>query len=266
MFKSKHMSYKKIYYCLVIFVLFFACKSAVKQQQDSIYSRHLQRHVTLTVITTPMPDNKEEMNLLLLNNGQDINALDAKEIIDSLYKKKLIQPLTLVGIEGKEGDYGLSGTDTKQAAYKYNDFIRSELYPFIKKKMVIRSFKSIAVAGCARAGTSALDIAWNNADKINRAGIFSADFDYAGRTDSLSNALEFIKASRKRPQLQLWLYATENNNNAILNNTTTLKKILEDKSSIAPADITLVKDTNGNNDYRSWRNQFAAFLLWAFAK
>ncbi|MEP6713767.1 MAG: alpha/beta hydrolase-fold protein, partial [Ferruginibacter sp.] len=223
------MNYKTTCCFLSISLLFFSCKHPVKQQADSIYSRHLQRHVVLTVITTPMSADKEEMNLLLLNNGADLQQLEAKKIIDSLYKNKLIQPLTLVGIAGNVDEYGLSGADEKTGPGKYNNFIRNELYPFIKKKVALRKFKSIATVGCARAGISAFDIAWNNADKIDKAGILSADFDYAGKTGSVSNALEFIKASRKRPHLQLWLYAAENKDSTILKNTKTFRQILVDK-------------------------------------
>ena len=44
-------------------LIFSACKSRIKQQDDKLYSRHLQKKVSLTIITTPMPDNKEEMKL-----------------------------------------------------------------------------------------------------------------------------------------------------------------------------------------------------------
>ena len=66
------------------------CKSKIKQQDDEIYSRHLQRQVKLTIISTPMPDDKNDLNLLILNDGQDMGQFRIKEIIDSLYKKSTV--------------------------------------------------------------------------------------------------------------------------------------------------------------------------------
>ena len=65
----------KIFTNLLILLLAAAftlssCKKKIKQQEDEIYSRHLQEHIKLTIISTPMPDDKGKMNLLLLNDGQ----------------------------------------------------------------------------------------------------------------------------------------------------------------------------------------------------
>jgi hypothetical protein len=34
-----------------------------------VYSRHLQKHISITVISTTVPKNKSDFNLLLLNDG-----------------------------------------------------------------------------------------------------------------------------------------------------------------------------------------------------
>lgn len=166
---------KKIFTLLTISLLFiFGCRSKVKQLQDSVYSRHLQRHVPLEIITTPMPDNKEEMNLLLFNSADKLEEVRAKAIIDSLYKKKLIQPLVLVAFEGKAGDYGLEESDAPEAKQykKFDDFVINELYPYIKKKVVIRKFNSVAICGFGESSVSAFDIAYGNDEKIQSAGLF----------------------------------------------------------------------------------------------
>ncbi|MBK7123442.1 MAG: hypothetical protein IPH68_11905 [Chitinophagaceae bacterium] len=76
-----------------------------------MYSRHLQRQVKLTIISTPMPDDKTELNLLILNDGQDMEKLGVKEALDSLYKKGLIRPLLIVGVHAgdREQEYGVAG-------------------------------------------------------------------------------------------------------------------------------------------------------------
>ncbi|HRN58064.1 MAG TPA: hypothetical protein PLL71_16515, partial [Agriterribacter sp.] len=57
-----------------------ACKKGVKQQEDELYSRHLQRKVKLTVISTPQPDNNADINLLVCNDGQLFDELNLKFI------------------------------------------------------------------------------------------------------------------------------------------------------------------------------------------
>jgi enterochelin esterase-like enzyme len=73
----------------ILFSIFLlGCKHSSREQQDQFYSRHLQRQVRLTVINTPMPSDKSDVNLLLLNDGQDIGKFRVKEIVDSLYESK----------------------------------------------------------------------------------------------------------------------------------------------------------------------------------
>src|SRR4051812_3293627 len=148
----------------------FSCKNKIKQQEDKIYSRHLQEHIKLTVISTPLPEDKTALNLLLLNDGQDADQFRIEEILDSLYNKKLIQPLVIVAIHAGDRmqEYGVSGLPDYKGngskADKYASFIDNELYDFVKKKAGARKFNTVAIAGCSLGGLSAFDVAWDNAD------------------------------------------------------------------------------------------------------
>lgn len=260
------MKKKYLNYICFIILLLTGCKSSIKEQSDKIYSRHLQRYVPLTIISTPMPDDKSDMNLLLFNDADQLEEIDAKKIIDSLFRKKLIQPLILVVIHGDvKNEYGISNlsspVNTGSKADKYSSFIDNELYAFIKKKAVTRKFKSLAICGCSLAGTSAFDIAWDHADKIDKAGIFSPNLDYAGNA-----ALEKINTSRKKPKLGYWFYAADNSDTITLNNTKTLIGIIEKKNTGNVAGIEFIAGKNENNDVVSWRRHFPEFLLWAFGK
>ena len=135
-------------------ILLTSCHKKIKQQEDEIYSRHLQEHIKLTIISTPMPDDKKEMNLLLLNDGQDVDKLRVREITDSLYKKKLIEPLLIVAIHAgnRMQDYGVGGfadyANNGSRADKYDAFIADELYAFAKKKAGVRKFRLINILMC----------------------------------------------------------------------------------------------------------------------
>jgi enterochelin esterase-like enzyme len=276
---------------LIFTMLLFstACKKKIKQQDDEVYSRHLQRQVKLTIISTPMPDDKSSMNLLLLNDGQDAEKLGIKKIMDSLYSKKLIQPLVVVCIYAgnREKEYGVSNEPDFMSrgdkADKYAAFVDDELYPFIKKKAVVRSFKTVAIAGASSGGLSAFDIAWDHADKIDKAGVFSGSFwwrdkdftapDYSDDKDRI--ILNKIRSSHKKPHLKYWFYAGGKEETGdrdkdgiidVIDDTKDLVQLIKNKNVCLPEDVVYTEDANGIHDYTSWRQQLPAFLLWAFAK
>lgn len=247
------MKFIRLLICLHIVVCIISCKSTVKEQKDKVYSRHLQRYVDLTIITTAKPDKKEDMNLLLFNDSKYLETTRAKEIIDSLYKKKKIQPMLLVAMRGQQGDYGLEESDKIQAKQhkKYNEFVINELYPFVKKKTVIRKFNTVAICGFGASAISSFDIAWNNDEKIGMAGMFEPAFI---KTLNDSSILQTIEGLRKRPNLKIWIAANQSDSA-----TLHFKSMMDKKKSIAECSLT------ANNDARQDAD-FAAFLLWAFPK
>ncbi len=252
----------KIYSFLFIAIIVTACKSSIKQQEDSLYSRHLQHQVRLTIISTKMPDKKQDMNLLLFIGPNLLEEARAKKIIDSLFKKKLIQPMVLVAFEGKEGDYGIEEAEMVEAKQykKFNEFVIGELYPFVKKKAAIRKFNSVAICGFSNASLAAFDIAFNNDEKIQMAGMFSPRF-LLGKTGNSEETLETIASLRKRPVIKIWMEDGGLDSSAIK-----FKNVIQRKSSIAECNLqeqVLTADTLNKNP--TIRN-FAAFLLWAFPK
>ena len=283
MIKSNHL------FALAFLAASIGCKSKIKDAQDSVYSRHLQRHVKLTIINTPVPEEKNNFNLLLLNDGQDIEKLRVKEIIDSLYKKKLIQPLVVVAIHTNDRikelgiadypDYKNNGVD----AAKYSAFVDDELYPFIKKKTGVRKFNSITIAGCSLGALSAFDIAWDHADRIDKVGVFSGSFwyrdkdaaaaDYSDEKDRMM--MNKLRTSRRQPHLKYWFYAGDDEEKSdrdkdgiidVVDDTKDLMEIIKNKNVCLPSDIVYVESADGKHGYVSWRKELPVFLLWAFGR
>jgi enterochelin esterase-like enzyme len=277
------------WFFVFLILLLVGCKHPVKETEDNVYSRHLQKHIKLTILNTPVPDDKNSFNLLLLNDGQDMPKLRVKEIVDSLYKKKLIQPLVVVGIHAGDRmqEYGISDyLDYKNngtEAAKYSAFINDELYPFIKKRTAVRKFNSITIAGCSLGGLSAFDIAWDHADRINKVGIFSGSFwyrdkdaeatDYSDEKDRI--ILNKIRSSRKKPQLQYWFYAGDEEEKGdrdkdgiidVVDDTRDLIGLIKTKNVAGPDDIIFTEKKEGKHDYNSWSHVFPDFLLWAVGK
>ncbi len=234
-----------------------------------------------------MPDDKSDLNLLLLNDGQDLGKLYVKEIVDSLYRKKLIKPLIIVGIIAgdRNKEYGVSEMpDYKNRgdkADKYAAFIDNELYAFVKKKAGVRKFKSVVIAGGALGGLSAFDIAWDHADKIDKVGVFSGSFLFTGKsledpgyTDANDRILlSKIKSSRKKPRLGYWFYGDDANEKGMrymdsvtINHTKDLIALLKTKNLPTVGEISYTENEGNSTDYSGWRHQLPAFLLWAFGK
>lgn len=283
---------RKYYIPFLAVISFFfisGCKSSVKTKTDKVYSRYLQKHVNLTIVSTPMPKDKSEMNLLLLNDGQDIEKMRVKEIVDSLYSKNLIRPLIVVAIHPGERlqEYGVSGLpDYKNQgskAEKYSMFIDNELYAFIKKKVVIRKFNSVVIAGCSQGGLSAFDIAWDHADKIDKVGVFSGSFWWrdknvsdTGYSDEKNRIMiSKIRSSRKKPALQYWFYAGNKEETGdrdkdgiidVIDDSKDLIELIKKKQVCNPDDIIYTEDPNGKHDHTYWSHYFASFLTWAFGE
>lgn len=274
---------------VVVCFLLTGCHKKIKQQEDEIYSRHLQEHIKLSIISTPMPDNKSEMNLLLLNDGQDVDQFRIKKITDSLYKKKLIEPLLIVAIHAgnRTDNYGVSGFPDFQnrgsKADKYDAFISDELYDFAKKKAGVRKFNSIVMTGCSLGGLSALDVAWNHADKIDKVGVFSGSFwwrdkditatDYSDDNNRI--LLNKIRSSRKRPKLKYWFYAGDKEETSdrdkdgitdVVDDTKDLLTIIKNKNVCPPGDIVFTESPEGKHEYADWSKALPGFLIWAFGK
>lgn len=273
----------------IAFIFSFGCKAKIKQQEDEVYSRHLQRQVKLSIISTPLPDDKSELNLLLLNDGQDLGKLHVKEILDSLYRKKLVKPLIIVGIVAgdRTKEYGVSQVPDfmkrGDKADNYAAFIDNELYAFVKKKAGVRKFKSVVLAGCSLGGLSAFDVAWDHADKIDKVGVFSGSFWWRNKDDKATDytdeknriIINKIRSSKKKPHLQYWFYAGgkeetgDRDNDGIIDvidDTKDLVELIKTKNVCLPEDIVYTEDANGIHDQASWSRQLSAFLLWAFGK
>ena len=269
--------------------ILMSCRHGSDMRDDQVYSRHLQRQVKLSILNTPVQADKSVLNLLILNDGQEMEKLRMKAIVDSLFKAGAIQPLVVVGIHAGDRmqEFGVAG----QADYEgrgsragyYEAFIDDELYPFIKKKAGVRKFKSIAIAGCSLGGLSSLDMAWDHADKIDKVGSFSGSFwwrdksaDDSSYSDEKNRILYAkIKSSRKRPKLQYWLYAggAEENSDRdkdgvidVLDDTQDMVSLLKEKKNVAANDVVFVTDPTGQHDWRWWSQQMPAFLVWAFGR
>jgi len=158
----------------------------------------------LKIITTPMPDEKTNMNLLLVQ-GDLTEKFAVKDMLDSLWKDKLIEPLTLVAVDLESSKFkSLMSTGKREMAYE--NFIVRELITFAKKKTVIRKFNTIGLYGDYPMAEFVLTTSWDHQDKINICGVA----DLMNDTSRAANALRKLQSSRKLPKMEIFAQATPN--------------------------------------------------------
>lgn len=256
-----------------------SCKK-VKQQDDQLYSRHLQRQVKLTIINTPVSDDKTELNLIIFNDGQLLDDMGMKEIVADSYSNKNINDVVIVGIHAgnRTQEYGISDNakagGAGEKADHYLSFVNNELYPYVKKKVGVRKFNTVTIAGFGASALSALDIAWEYPDKISKVGMFSGAFSRKAVNDTSANGAMYskLKPSRKRPKTQFWFYAGKTGNTDIKNddatdieiNANNIVQLLGSKNFINADDI-IYKKGNANN-MKAWKAVMPDFLEWAIGK
>jgi len=276
----------KVLYLSGLLILLFACKH-VKQTDDDLYSRHLQHSLKLHILHTPPPSDRSQYNLLIINDGQDLEKLRVKESMDSLYKAGKILPLVVIGVEAGDRmkEYGVTDKpDYLGRGWRagfYDAFINDELYPYAKKNSGVRKFQSVVIAGCSMGGLSAFDIAWNHPDKISKVGVFSGSFwwrDKASEDSSYSDEknrimITKLKASRKKPGLQYWFYAGAAEEKGdrdkdsiidVIDDTKDIIALLEKKNVVVPEGLVYRELPAGIHEYSSWSEVFPEFLVWAF--
>ena len=244
------------------------CYPKIKENKDEIYSRHLQKHISLTIVSTPVPKNKSDFNLLLLNNGQNMKQANIPQIVDSLYRKKLLSPLIIVGVHAfdPEQEYGVSGfADEKNKgilAGKYADFVVNELLPFVKKKAGVRSFNSVCIAGPGLAGISAIDIAWDNWQKFDKVG-FLPDFSNSKSNVDFSLLAEKISKSKKRPKLQIWLDTMADTTNAKKSDSTSMERLFDVLNTKGMNQgVSRINIESNKNGIVPFKDSFSKFLMW----
>ena len=247
----------KLNYCfLFLLIVSCGCHPKIKVNSDQIYSRHLQKHINLSVISTPIPKNKSDLNLLIVNDANLLRELDFKNVVDTYYSKKMIKPLIIVGVEPFDPDqeYGVAGfTENNKGTLstKYDDFIVSELLPFIKKKSGVRKFNSITIAGSGRSGISAFDIAWENWQIFDRVG-YLGDLNHSLKDTDYSLLAQKITQSRKKPRLQFWLCQND------YTNMQQIFDVLDKKGIQGVSRVGLEERKTVNPHYES----IFPFLIW----
>ena len=250
----------------------------------------LKRNVTLSIYFPSVQTAPGEMNLLLINDGQDLDVMNFEKILSHLYMEGELEPIFFVGIGcgiDRKNEYGTAkyldfkGRGTKSASYQR--FIFEELLPFIRSKYTHPSFKEKSFCGFSLGGLSALDIVWNHPAEFKNVGAFSGSFWW--RLVS-QNDPSFDEDSDRIMHLQIrdggyypWLKfffetgtkdeTADRNKNGIIDSiddTISLIDELVNKGYDAEKDIRYLELNDGKHDVGTWAKAFPDFLKWGWGK
>lgn len=257
---------------------------------NSIESEHLQREVKLDFYLPRLVTDPSHLNLLLINDGQNMEELGLEAMLEHAYAAQAIEPLVAVAIhagEERKMEYGIAGhpdyLGRGARAGNYHAFILHEVLPFIRDTYNLPSFREKAFAGFSLGGLSALDIVWNHPHEFKKAGVFSGSLWWRSidqtepHYDDHQHRImhQVIRNGRFYPGLKFFFQCgnkdetRDRNHNGIIDSiddTRDLIKRLVEKGYDAEKDIHYLEMPDGSHDIPTWALAMPEFLKWAFGK
>ena len=232
----------------------------------------------------------DQLSLLIINDGQDLEKMDFESILEELYNSNAIHPLLCVGIHcGKErrNEYATAkildykGRGTKAAAYQ--QFLFDELLPFIRKTYKVPSFREKSICGFSLGGLSAIDTAWNHSEEFSKVGVFSGSLwwrtvsqDDPNFTEDLHRIMHMqIRKGGFYPWLKFFFETgtmdetADRNQNGIIDaidDTLGLIGELVSKGYHLGTDIKYLELNDGRHDVTTWGRAFPEFLKWGWER
>ena len=257
------------------------------KSERTLKSVYLKRNVELVVFLPGDLSGNQELNLLLLNDGQDYAELKIQETLFDLYSRDKVGPVAVLAIKASKErlqEYGVVGKpdflNRGTKAEAYNDFIVNELFSQIQEIVGFPITGTRAFAGFSLGGLSAFDIAWNNHGLFDKVGVLSGSFWWRdkdlkdGYTDANRIMHQVIRETEAKPDLKFWLMTgtedekADRNKNYIvdsIDDTIDIIKELLNKGYKRPDDICYYEMVGGEHNITTWSKALPAFLQWAFS-
>jgi enterochelin esterase-like enzyme len=258
-------------------------------QTVELPSEFLERLVKVSFYI-PAGHTGQPLDLLLINDGQDLQAMQFGNMLHQLLQSNMIRPLLCVGIhcgEDRKNEYGLiASPDFKGRGAKaglYSRFIFEELLPFTYSQYGNFGLKERAFAGFSLGALSALDLVWNHPDVFTKAGVFSGSLwwrskdktekDFNEANDRLMHRQ--VRQGQYHPGLQFFFQCGElderedrNNNGVIdsIDDTIDLMRELHAKGYIEGKDMYYLQLPDGRHDVLTWAKALPVFLKWGWGK
>jgi len=262
----------------------------IHHHQTQLHSKFLLRDVTICFYQPAKPSEGDELSLLLINDGQDLEKMGFVHILEKLYQKQEIRPALFVGIHcgpERKMEYGTAGhpdyMNRGARAGRYTYFVMQELLPFIRRHLGITHFRDKSFAGFSLGGLMALDIVWNHPSEFLNAGVFSGslwwrsrglDDGYVEETDRIMHArVRQGHNAEQAPWLKFFFQTgvldetADRNQNGIIDSIDDTLSLIEElvaRGYSREADIMYLEFADGRHDVATWGRAFPHFLRFAF--
>lgn len=261
--------------------------ASILKESHLIHSDYLDRNVTVDLYIPQQLGKKNEVPLLLINDGQDLPVFQFDEILEVLISENKIQPVFCAGIHcgiERKMEYGTSrfpdykGRGAKAGLHQL--FVLKELMPFLEKRYSDLRFIEKSYAGFSLGGLTAIDVAWHHPGIFSKVGVFSGslwwrlkalDDGYVEETDRIMH--KQIRECDQKPDLKFHFTTgsldevMDRNNNGIIDSiddTLALIEELEKKGYKMSDDIEYINLSDGRHDVQTWGRVMPAFLRWGW--
>jgi enterochelin esterase-like enzyme len=263
----------------------------VSEKLTGVYSKLLDRKVDVEILLpAEYKFSNKKYPLLILNDGQDNEAVCVRTTLACLTRENKIPPIIVAGVVAGDRmqEYGIAAKSDYQGrgsvAKNYSRYITSELMPYLLYQYPIEAAASNhAIAGYSLGGLSAMDIAWNHPDLFTKVGVFSGSLwwrkrdthsrFYSDYRDRLMH--QQVRRGKLKQGLKFWLQTgtqdelSDRNKNGIIDSIDdTLDLIVElTKIGYRPFhDIQYLEIKDGKHNPATWAEAMPYFLTWAFGK
>jgi predicted alpha/beta superfamily hydrolase len=254
-------------------------------------SEILERNLRIDFYLPPQTSNLAEgFDVLLINDGQDLEIMDFDSILQKLYLAGEIRPLLCIGIHAgplRKFEYGTALTaDYKgrgNLARRYMSFVVEELVPAVHQLFPGKLKTRWAFAGFSLGGLSALDISWRHGQFFHLAGVFSGslwwrtldkdDPDYKDEKHRIMH--NQIRDTLFVPDMKFFFEcgtadeAEDRNANGVIDSIDDTKDLIAAlirKGYDPLSDICYHEIPDGKHDLPTWSAAFPVFLTWAYGE
>ncbi|GCD77575.1 hypothetical protein JCM31826_10570 [Thermaurantimonas aggregans] len=261
-------------------------KSPITVEKHTITSKNLKREVRIDFY---VPEHKGTLGLLLMNDGQDAEALHLKSELETFFRNHPHKTPLTVGIHAADRlhEYGTTYSadymKRGKGAGAYHKFILNELLPMIYNTFDITSDRSKrAVMGFSMGALSAFDLVYQNPSVFGLAGCFSGSFWWRKKAyfrgfDEKKDRIihRMVRKQGYKPGLRFWFMAgtreeeDDRNNNGIID-------VIDDQLDLIAQlcctgykpyyDIHYLEIEDGQHNHESWKLGIQNFLEWGFCK
>lgn len=258
------------------------------EKLTGIFTKILQRNVEVEIFAPADLDRSKTYPLLVLNDGQDSEAVKVKSALEQLVNDNAIPGVIVVGVTAGDRmqEYGVAYRHDYHGRGKqaraYSDYIIRELVPYLSYRFPLAASPAHRVmAGYSLGGLSALDIVWNHPDQFGKAGVFSGSFWWRKRDAGSFFYSDFrdrlmhlqVRRGKFKPGLKFWFQAgtrdeeNDRNRNGVIDSIDDTMDLITEltKKGYRPFhDIQYMEIKDGRHNPETWAEAMPHFLRWAF--